>query len=527
MEDQETVLNDLLEKIKKLEKRNEKFKNDIENKKKEIKNIGEVKNSEDTNMNKIEKDKKSEKIPSNEEDKKKGERFLQEVKNIQMNSINFESSVQEIVIQYMSQEQHNSLYIMGDFTKWELVPMKRNKDIFSYNIVLLKGFKYYFSFQSGDQIIIDYNNLYGENPKTLQIQNYIDLSNNNQQFDYLNDINILKHAQENYFLSKLKVDDEEFLFLDKFKRHINISKNITKEKSNKYYIMTDSIINYYQQRNNYINPYESYNKINNLKIYFKDRIIAHYDVIPTIKNKKFKYFFKVININENYCFQCIKLYDNNNIKINMKYYNDLRLYYSIFFDRLTTKPIDENSNLYFLLSKEESLKILKDYNNDNKNILKAYFKTLIGLNKTVNTQNSQNQIQNIIGNIGGIRNYMHNYGNIIVNPERIEPNGIDKNDYEFLYSLNKITKVKNKKEGSYIEYEIIDEEAEKAKKPVRYRIYYNLRENKINIIHCHILDQNLRSIEIIIKEIDKDADPHELKKNEEYIKNNKLLSTKK
>ena len=48
-------------------------------------------------------------------------------------------------------------------------------------------------------------------------------------------MNILKNAQKNYFLSKLIVDDEELLFLDKFKRHIIISKEICKENYNQYY----------------------------------------------------------------------------------------------------------------------------------------------------------------------------------------------------------------------------------------------------------------------------------------------------
>ena len=59
-------------------------------------------------------------------------------------------------------------------------------------------------------------------------------------------------------------------------------------------------------------------------------------------------------------------------------------------------------------------------------------------------------------------------------------------DYEFQYSLNKITKVRNKKEGSYIEFIAIDEALEKAKKPFRFKIYYSIKNNKINIIHCHV-----------------------------------------
>ena len=526
MEDQDSILNEFLEKIDRLEKRNEQLRKDIENKKKEIKNLNEGKKPEEENKNKIEGD-KSEKIPTEKDDTKISQRFLHEIQNIKMNSFSIEESVQEVIIEYISQEQHNSLYIMGDFTKWELMPMKKNKDIFSYKVILLKGFTYYYSFQSGDQIFIDYSNLYQQNPKNLQVQNYINLSASNEQFDFENDMNILKNAQKNYFLSKLIVDDEELLFLDKFKRHIIISKEICKENYNQYYKLTDSIYNYYQQISNYINPYGTGNKMNSLKLYFNNRIFAHYETLPEFKDKKYKYFFKIIYLTENYCFQCIKLYDNNNIKINMKYYNDLRIYYSIFSDKITTQPIDENSTLYCLLSQEESTKILTDYNNDKTNIIKAYFKTLVGLKNNIantGTENAQNQIQNNqIGMLRGMRNYIYNYGSIIVTPDRIEPNNIDKNDYQFFYSLNKITKVKNNKEGSYIEYEAIDEAAEKSKKPFRFKIYYSIKENKINIIHCHVLDKELYSIKMIKKEIDKNVDPHVLKKDEEYIKNNELL----
>jgi hypothetical protein len=79
--------------------------------------------------------------------------------------------------------------------------MNKNKDIFSYKIILLKGFKYYYSFQTWDQILFDYNSPYEENPRTLQIQNYIDLNEANHcnSFDFVNDMNILKTVQENYF----------------------------------------------------------------------------------------------------------------------------------------------------------------------------------------------------------------------------------------------------------------------------------------------------------------------------------------
>ena len=540
MEDQDSIFNELFEKINNLERRNENLRNDIKTKRKELDNWGNYniksekekeeekvnENEKEKNKINIEEKKKNKKmaIPTDEEDQKIGERFMYEIKNIKLNAYDIGNNIQEVTIEYLTQEQHNSLYIMGDFTKWELMPMKKNKDIFSYKVILLKGFKYYYSFQAGDQILIDYNNLFEENPKNLQVQNYIDLSKKNekpQNFDSETDINILKIAQKNYLLSKLSINEPEIQFLEKFKRHIMASKEIGEEKILEHSKLTNSIYGHYDILFKYIQPYESETKISNLRLFFKDRIFAHYQENPEIKDKPFKYYYKIVNLNNNYCFQSIKLYDNNNIKINYTYYNDIRYYYPIYFDSISLEPINTNSKLYHLLSKEESENILKIYNNDKDSILKAYFKTLIGLRNYAEIQNNNNAVANNI--IGGIRNYIRSYGSILVLPNRVEPKTINMNDYEFQYSFNKIVKVKNKKEGSYVEFLAIDEQAEKAKKPFRYKIYYCVKNNKLKIIHCHVLDKDLRNIKILIKEIDKNIEPKTLKKNEDYIKNNQIL----
>jgi hypothetical protein len=65
--------------------------------------------------------------------------------------------------------------------------------------------------------------------------------------------------------------------------------------------------------------------------------------------------------------------------------------------------------------------------------------------------------------------------------------------------------------------------AEKAKKPFRYKVYYSIKNNKINVIHYHVLDKDLKNIKINIKEIDKNTDPHTIKKSEEHINSNELL----
>ena len=524
------LLNELLERINNAEKRNENLRKIIQTKKNELKLLDDKLSEEDKNKIENEKKKveKKPKIPNSDEDTKLSERFLFEYKNIKSNSYVIEQSATEYTIEYITQEHHSTLYIMGDFTKWEPMPMKKNKDIYSYSIVLLKGFKYYYSFQSGDQVIIDYNNLYEQNPKNFQIQNYIDLAKDgqpSQAFDFENDINILKNAQKNYFLIKINEDDDEISFLDKFKRHIIAGKEITQKKREEHGILTNSINTYYDSLYKNIKPYEADIKYNNLKNYFKDRILAHYS---ESKEFKCKYFYKIISLNDFYEFRCMKLYDNNNIKIDTNYYSDSWNYYTFRFEVISVAPIDENSKLYHLLPKEESIKILNDYNNDKENVLKAYFKTL----KNLKNAATDNQIEPPVPpahnplvneNIIGFRSYIRSYGNILVTPYKVEPERIKITDYEFHYSFNRINKVKNKKEGSFVQFEAIDDAILKARKPFRFKIYYSIKDKKINIIHCHVIDKDLRTNKIIMKEIEKDIDPHTLKKNEDYIKNNELL----
>ena len=164
-----------------------------------------------------------------------------------------------------------------------------------------------------------------------------------------------------------------------------------------------------------------------------------------------------------------------------------------------------------------------DSNNKNSDIKINIENTI--LNKVLNTKINP-EINNNTFNANYPNQFTHPFfrRNIfLVTPERIEPENINKEDYEFYYSLNKITRVRNKIDGTNIRFEIVDLSLEKAKRPNRLEIYYSVINNKINIIHCHVLDKNLRDIKMIVQEIDEKTDPHILKKDEKYIKNNQLL----
>ena len=237
MEDpNDTILNEFLERIKEIERRNDILRENIKKKKEEIKKY----NNEKFISNKEEKkDEINEikKLPTDEEEELEAKKAFYNYQSIRLNQVQIYKNVVEYLIEFNPQELYNTLYIMGDFTKWELTQMKKTKDKFTYKVILLKGFKYYYSFQAGAEIIIDYNNLYEENPRTFQIQNFIDLTENNKEivFDFKNDMNLLQMVQKNYFLANINLNEDEFIFLIQLKKRGELIKQISKESKEKYY----------------------------------------------------------------------------------------------------------------------------------------------------------------------------------------------------------------------------------------------------------------------------------------------------
>ena len=510
MEDQPvSVLNEFLERIKNLEKQNETLRENIIKKKEEIKKIDTeiINSSKEENKKEIILQKK---LQSEEEEEKEIKKELDNYITFKSNKINIETEAFEYTIEYISQERYNNLYIMGDFTNWELIKMEKNKDCFTYKIILLKGYKYYYSFQAGDEIIIDYNNTYGENPLTFQIQNYIDLTENNKEnfFDFKKNINLLKSLQKNYILSKLSINEEEYIFLIKLKNYTKIIKEIHNEKMEKYNYVYDSIITYYDKINKIINSNDVFNKLDKFRNYYQNRILVQNKENIIDNNINLNYYI-INDISDDFVFLCEKLYDDNNIKIKKEYYTHNIFFNKILPNKIIFTKINNESKLYHLLPLIDSQIILEKYNKDNTRIIKAYFKTLLNLK-------NDNNINDITFN-----DYYLSNNIFLVKPKKVEPEGIKIDDYDFYYSYNKITKVKNKKEQIDVQFTIIDESIEKNKIPNKIEIYYGIKNNNFFLIHCHILDKNLRNEKIIIKEINKDEDYHIYKKSEEF--NNVLL----
>ena len=140
--------------------------------------------------------------------------------------------------------------------------MNKNKDIFSYTAVLVKGFKYDFSFTAKDQIVIDFNQDYENNSRSNQVNNYIELKlentindmndkNNSKSpfskltpFDYKTNSKLLQEGRKE--LSKAKMADKREValledlidFSDMYKTRVNYLTNKREEtifKLKKYY----------------------------------------------------------------------------------------------------------------------------------------------------------------------------------------------------------------------------------------------------------------------------------------------------
>ena len=552
----EQEINELLSKIQELEDKNEQMRKKIKDKKKENQNFGNNKNVNTTQNKKFQKEKKI----TPEDDRKASLRFKNEINFLNNNSLQIKDNLVEKIIEFVPEKDYGAMYIMGDFNGWEPEIMRKDKEVFSFKVVLIKGFKYYYSFHSNEETIIDYNNTYEENPVNLQIQNFIDLYQNKNEktnyFDYKTDSNILKSAQRNYLLLKINDDIENTLFLEKFQRHMLLYKqfsNISEELKIK-----DSLELYYDNLIKKADLFDSFN-LQSLKSEFINRILIQNSPIM----EKVQYQYKIIDFakDDNYMI-CMRLYDHNQIKLNNKYYSDIENCWKLPFDEIVLKPINDRDKLYHLLTAKESEKIIKDFENDTENIITAYFKDLDNLNINSKSITRKYGKKNDSGDL--------------VKPNKIEPDDVELNDYEYYYLNGEINKIRNKDDNSYVEYKVVEENKknrikkevkeiketkeikeekkisivekndkkeqidkkekinekkiiekkeliQKQKKPTQFSFFYTFYNNQVIILHCHLFDKSFKYKKINIKEIQNDIDPHILKKDKLYINSNELL----
>ena len=273
---EEDEINKLLLKIEQLEEKNRNLRKSIEEKEKQIKAVTASKNK---NYKKEIKESSDYKTITLEEDRKAAKRFENELKFLNINSLQITENLVEKKITFKPNKQYGAIYILGDFNGWEPDLMQKNEKGFSFKVVLIKGFKFYYSLQTTEETIIDYNNPYEENKNNSQLQNYINLYlNENEEtsnFDFKNDLNILKTAQRNFLLLKINDEIDNTIFLEKFQRHIINSQNNSNMKKNEN--LTNEIKSYYDDYLNKVNYFEK-KKLDKFKLYF-NKFFYLYEII--------------------------------------------------------------------------------------------------------------------------------------------------------------------------------------------------------------------------------------------------------
>jgi hypothetical protein len=193
------------------------------------------------------------------------------------------------------------------------------------------------------------------------------------------------------------------------------------------------------------------------------------------------------------------------------------LYNIIYFDELSTEKITPNSKLYHIISKEESEKILENYEST-ENILTIY-------HPKFEKENDGNDYNKNYYNkrFPNLNRHFYYLNTMIFYPTRIEPSTIDMTNYMFERDENTIIKVTNNKDGNLVKFKEIIEEKKKSNKNLQFFIYYSIFNRNVYIIHSHILDKDLINKKIDMKIIDYKTDYHKLKKDINYINKDLML----
>lgn len=189
----QSVTNELLNRIKTLQKKNQEIRQQINMKKEEIASLNFTANSHSLSLEHVEKE--------IEKTIRKNEMAYYDLRS---NEDIIKMNVIEYIIEYDPNDNLGVLYISGDFTNWELKSMNKSKGIYSFSVILLKHFKYYYCMlDSQGQITIDTIHPHENNPRTNQICNYIDLGSKGKQspqFDHSLQGNILSLQKRNLLM---------------------------------------------------------------------------------------------------------------------------------------------------------------------------------------------------------------------------------------------------------------------------------------------------------------------------------------
>ena len=372
-------------------------------------------------------------------------------KNIKQKFINYE-------IIYKIEEKDlkkniESVKINADFLKWSYKEMEKTEDNknFIYRTKLLLGHSYYFCFYiKGDKKFSNNYEIKRLKKKNNLKYNYIEIKDENGNVQ--NDDENESEEEEN---EEDENEEEDDLF--------NINEN--KEFLDNYFNFINLI---FKEKNEFTKIKENFER--KIRNYYENLLIKNNKMLDKNidKNKKKnveKFLYRIIKQNNNYYlieeidnynnfqFKAIPLYDENNIKINIKENEKIRQYLKFDFKDLFYK--------YEILNNKESMKIKNEFGADNKNILQIKY--------------------NLIKD--------GNFYSIV--PTSCKPENINLIEYEIIIKNNLIREVKNKK-NNFIIYFISKNNGEIDDIKLmndELKIYTTMYDkNTINILHFHLND---------------------------------------
>ena len=417
---------------------------------------------------------------SKNEDEKNDKEFIKTINDLKTKIINcLEIKTIEYTFQYIPFDpSYSNIFISGDFNNWDMTEMNKdyssNELKFTYKFNLNKGYEYAYCFFSNGERLIDFNQpAKNISYKDDQEYNYIDIPDDNGKFIEFNKDKVSKennNTKKSESLIKIKGNENDFInnvlqLNDMINQKqillINQNKTFTNEISLKYdSLKKESIEEDKKQYNEFIKQ-------------FKGRIIVYQNI---------NYIINDLNMKDR-TIKGIRLYDSNGIKVNIKQQLQFNYYTSI--------PVQSMFNSSYILSKEESEKIIKNQEKDNLNFIKILY-----------------QLQQDI--------YNPREKELI--PYRIEPSNLDINEYDLDIKDNLIKYVRHKQSETYIIFEpIMVGDSQKSglvsNDPIKvYTTFYN--KDIVNILHIHLNDT---SQEITI-------DSEFLEKNDNIL-NHKIFTT--
>lgn len=370
-------------------------------------------------------------------------------------------SIKEIKIRFTPTESYNSLYIMGDFNKWEPAPLKKAKDSFVYTATLLKNYKYYYIFSSSsDPFIIDFNTPHELNFASNQLNNYIILGENADPFDYKNEFHLLEEAYRNY--KDLNIDPTDLKLLQSLKKVTDSSheycSNIVrcKEKSTKI------IQQVFEEKEV---TCQSLKKIERISKLFANRVFK-------IKNSL--HILIGINIEAGYL-SCMRLYDDNNISIDYQFYRNNGLYIKYPLKQFLANSEGSAAISHIVLSEAISRETMNKFSKSPSKLI-VYYKLITVI------KNNPLAVMKI-----GFVQVRKQYDLEIVKVEN--ENGIELPlaEYNFDISESVITSIKSKAENMRILC-ILKEIKETKAEPI-LEFMTSVIDKKLKIIHCKSMSE--------------------------------------